>query len=546
MGILTGSRWSPQLDEQLLEACDAFAKRLKRRSVTALSKLDMMNELGYLKSSSGPYDDLSVRCMQLARLPAGRVTQLWLLLKKLNVEVEKLIPLCHTGWSAEAHTLGARLMALRSLILIEVKRRVWDDALPEGPSDEGVVKSGHVISLNRFEAEAARAAGAEGATSSRHKTLFDQAYAELHQLPPKILRRRDRAFKVKFIGEGSYDYGGPFREAITNMCAELQSSSSRLFVLTPNGQNGTGDNRSAYTVRPSATTADALAHFAFLGKIIGCAMLEKELTLDLELSVNVWKRLAGAELSEVDLASYDEAALTSMRRMRKIDEDGIDEEMFGDLFFETFETRLSDGSTVELIEDGAATDVTFSTRGRFADLTIAARLAEGAAQCEAVLAGVASVVPSARLLSLLTGKEFERLTCGESDVDVAALKAHTSYGATAAAGMAHVRYFWAVLESFTPEQRRLFLKFIWGRNRLPLTEDDWGDQLMRIHSLEKPKPNSFFPVAHTCFFSIELPKYTSRDICYKRLLYAINNCQSIDADNTREGRANADANAFAF
>ncbi len=56
------------------------------------------------------------------------------------------------------------------------------------------------------------------------------------------------------------------------MCAELQSASSRLFVLTPNGQSGAGDNRSAYTVRPSASTADALSQFAFLGKIIGCAV----------------------------------------------------------------------------------------------------------------------------------------------------------------------------------------------------------------------------------------------------------------------------------
>lgn len=45
---------------------------------------------------------------------------------------------------------------------------------------------------------------------------------------------------------------------------------------------------------------------------------------------------------------------------------------------------------------------------------------------------------------------------------------------------------------------------------------------MRIHTLEKPNPNAYFPVAHTCFFSIELPKYTSRDHCYKKLLWAIN------------------------
>ena len=67
---------------------------------------------------------------------------------------------------------------------------------------------------------------------------------------------------------------------------------------------------------------------------------------------------------------------------------------------------------------------------------------------------------------------------------------------------------------------------------------------MKIHTLEKPRPDQYFPVAHTCFFSIELPRYTSREIAYTKLLWAINNCESIDADNTREGRANMEANAF--
>ena len=132
--VLTGQRWSPQLDEQLMEAASEFAKKLKKRSVAALTKLDMMSELGTLKSGLSGYEALGVRCMQLAKLPAGRVTQRWLLLRMLNTEVEKLVPLAHTGWTAEAHTLGARLCALRGLILMEVKRRVWDEALPEGPA----------------------------------------------------------------------------------------------------------------------------------------------------------------------------------------------------------------------------------------------------------------------------------------------------------------------------------------------------------------------------------------------------------------------------
>ena len=38
------------------------------------------------------------------------------------------------------------------------------------------------------------------------------------------------------------------------------------------------------------------------------------------------------------------------------------------------------------------------------------------------------------------------------------------------------------------------------------------------------------PVAHTCFFSIELPKYSSYEILRDKLKYAITNCQAIDTD----------------
>ena len=64
----------------------------------------------------------------------------------------------------------------------------------------------------------------------------------------------------------------------------------------------------------------------------------------------------------------------------------------------------------------------------------------------------------------------------------------------------------------------------------------------QVHLLEKSKPDDYMPVAHTCFFSIEWPKYTTAVIAKKKLLYAIRNCKAIDGDaNTAEGRANLSA-----
>lgn len=38
------------------------------------------------------------------------------------------------------------------------------------------------------------------------------------------------------------------------------------------------------------------------------------------------------------------------------------------------------------------------------------------------------------------------------------------------------------------------------------------------------------PRSQTCFFSLSLPQYTSKEILRKRLLYAINNTVTMDAD----------------
>eukprot|EP00964_Phaeocystis_antarctica_P055347 scaffold32561_cov63-Phaeocystis_antarctica.AAC.1 len=166
----------------------------------------------------------------------------------------------------------------------------------------------------------------------------------------------------------------------------------------------------------------------------------------------------------------------------------------------SFEASLSDGSSRELIEEGSATPVTFATRHRFAELAIAARLHEGAVQCDAILGGLQAVVPSARLLRLMSGKDLQLLVCGEADVDLGTLHKHTKYGAGVAETQRHVKFFWDVLRSFTPEERRLFLTFVWGRNRLPLTDQDWGDTVMRVHELNttnlRGTADQFFPVSH--------------------------------------------------
>ena len=56
--------------------------------------------------------------------------------------------------------------------------------------------------------------------------------------------------------------------------------------------------------------------------------------------------------------------------------------------------------------------------------------------------------------------------------------------------------------------------------------------------------NEYLPTAHTCFFQLDLPKYTNIDAMYKRILYAITHCSAIDGDTSlNRGGADMDASS---
>ena len=128
---------------------------------------------------------------------------------------------------------------------------------------------------------------------------------------------------------------------------------------------------------------------------------------------------------------------------------------------------------------------------------------------------------------------------GHAHAALARWLAHTTYEGCSERD-AHVGFFWDVMDALEHEERRAFLRFTWGRSRLPLDHAGF-DQQFKIQAFGRHPPDRYYPVAHTCFFSLELPAYTSAAVCYEKLLYAITNCQAIDIDTTQSARENRDA-----
>ena len=93
-----------------------------------------------------------------------------------------------------------------------------------------------------------------------------------------------------------------------------------------------------------------------------------------------------------------------------------------------------------------------------------------------------------------------------------------------------VKMFWEVMKTLTEEEKTLYLKFVWGRSRLPVNLAS----LSRKHQLEfyKSRPKDSLPIAHTCFFTLDLPVYSSQAVMKQKLLISIMYCGDIDADRS--------------
>ena len=89
-----------------------------------------------------------------------------------------------------------------------------------------------------------------------------------------------------------------------------------------------------------------------------------------------------------------------------------------------------------------------------------------------------------------------------------------------------VEYFWEVLGELTREERALFLRFAWGRSRAP--EGCRGVKCIVESVGGHGDPDARLPVAHTCFFQVDLPRYTCKAVLHEKLLYAIRHCKDMD------------------
>ena len=462
------------------------------------------------------------------------------------------------------------------------------------------------LRVNRVRATQSRLATISSPIERMRQTVFGQLHRELRAWPSAAFRRsyvgkghggQRRAFKVKFMGEGVNDYGGPYRAVFEQVVDELQADSALvgrkpserallpLLMPSANRSSSAGANQDKFVLStaPCSPLHQELAQF--FGKLLGAAV-RHNLTLALDLSPMLWRPLVRLPVSRVhlqavdaffantlsdvtrvglaheamvaaagtapappkqarskdDLLSLSEAEVTERElEGEPLDADfppitavsavsspeAVQPEEWVDLNFSVY---LPDGTRMPLVSGGEDFPVTLDNWREYVHLAERVRLREGFVMYKVLRDGLSSVLP-VELLPLFTPQEIEQLVSGTSTVDVALLRQCTDYE-DLSPDCQLVRNFWEVLEGMTPEQHTLFLRFVWARSRMPASAQDlpMNFKLQSGQGAAREKPDSYLPHAQTCFFSLSLPNYSTKDILRAKLLYAINNSPTMDAD----------------
>jgi len=298
-------------------------------------------------------------------------------------------------------------------------------------------------------------------------------------------------------------------------------------IPTPNAKDGCGEHRDCWVLAPAAAAPVGLRMLRFLGALLGLALRTGSL-LPLDWPPHLWRRLVGEERGLEDLWAVDvhtHLVVTSLRE---------DPTLVACLDW----SYPDIGGREQPLKPGRSGPVAPEDAAEFLEALVRSRLKYDGAGVEALRAGMSLVVPT-ELLQLWTWRDLQRSICGDRRFDIAALRAHTVY-TNCQAGDATVKMLWSALEGFSDAERAQFLRFVWGRARLPLSlEWDQKFQLAMVGADDER-----LPMSHTCFFQLDLPRYSREEILTERLRFAMNSCITIDSDGQPRTFINWDEDAF--
>mmetsp|Transcript_18663 Transcript_18663/g.31922 ORF Transcript_18663/g.31922 Transcript_18663/m.31922 type:complete len:158 (+) Transcript_18663:739-1212(+) len=147
-------------------------------------------------------------------------------------------------------------------------------------------------------------------------------------------------------------------------------------------------------------------------------------------------------------------------------------------------------------------------------------------QINSLLKGFHDLIPK-QLIKMFDHKELELMISGLPTVDIQDLRENVIYN-NYSKNSPVIQWLWEILEELGNVERAEFIQFVTGSSKVPVEGfkglrggANSNIQKVEIIKLSCPSPDRYLPQAHTCFFQLDLPEYSTKEILREKLLLAI-------------------------
>uniref|UniRef100_A0A9J8BP56 HECT and RLD domain containing E3 ubiquitin protein ligase 4 n=1 Tax=Cyprinus carpio carpio TaxID=630221 RepID=A0A9J8BP56_CYPCA len=317
-----------------------------------------------------------------------------------------------------------------------------------------------------------------------------------------------KPLKVIFVGEEAVDAGGVRKEFFLLIMKELLDPKYGMFRYYE-------ESRLIWFAHKTFEDIDL---FHLIGVVCGLAIYNLTI-VELNFPLALYKKLLKKTPTLEDLKELMPDVGRSLQQLLDYTEDDFEETFC--LNFTITEEIFGTTEVLELVPNGTDISVNKSNRQEFVNAYVDYIFNTSVApQFSAFYAGFHKVC-GGKVLELFQPSELQAMVIGNTNYDWKELE---KYKGEYWADHPTIKMFWEVFHELTLEKKKQFLLFLTGSDRIPIL----GMKSLALVIQPTGGGEQYFPVAHTCFNLLDLPKYTNKETLKEKLLHAIEHIQGFN------------------
>ncbi|XP_052749366.1 probable E3 ubiquitin-protein ligase HERC4 isoform X2 [Galleria mellonella] len=257
--------------------------------------------------------------------------------------------------------------------------------------------------------------------------------------------------------------------------------------------------------------------YQLIGAIYGLAIYNS-IIIYVPFPLVLYKKLLGESVMLDDLTDLYPTLANSLKNLLDYPDDDV-EEVFSLCF--AVNTEVFGQIEVHLLkEDGENVPVTHENKEEYVELYVDFLLNKSVSnQFKAFNQGFQKVCGS-NIIKLFRSHELMSVVIGNEEYDWDMFENNCEYKNGYFPNDQQVRWFWEVFHELSIEDKKKFLLFLTGSDRVPI--QGMRDIKIRIQPVADDR---YFPVAHTCFNLLDLPRYKTKERLKYHLMQAIQQTQ---------------------